>query len=345
MPVIAFLIACYGLWLRLMHLHGREFWWDEVYQFDHIHGPFKPFWLHCHYGDFTTFPGEYIHYPLVELFGMNKWILAIPHLILTVAGFYFLYLLCCRYMKTWVGFASAFLLFSLNNNLIFHSLEFRPYGALSVFALACLWIAHRLADGNEGMSWQAKSFMALSIIFMINYHAYGIVIFLLPLLFVFINQRTLPWKFLGLTLAIAFPIWVWYASYDHFGLTKNMMLVNKFKIYPFKYFADPLIDPFSFLKSVIGNLLGNRYLYVLLPPAFLSLVFPHSQRFKQWVFLLLLIILPLVMIFYTDVRSNYWFLQRQFTWVMSFFALWLGWCLDTLFLYLKELRQTRALRV
>lgn len=339
-----------GILLRLWKLHGRDLWGDEIYQFTCMKPLAEPFWTHQTYGDHSCFPGEYLlHYPLVKMFPMNKWILVGPHLLINVFGFYLLYKICQIYYQSWAGYLTAFLLYTFNSNLIFHSLEFRPYAVLPVLALASLYFSHRLWDKDFQMSKVKMFFTGVLFFLTINYHIYGIAILLLPIIFTFFYQRTqktdfviFPWRWFLVVCILSVPVWVWYASFNHLGLApaKVQALVDTFQ-----YIDDPLIDPFSFLKGVVGNLLGNRYLYVFLPLAFLSLVFPHPQRFKQWVFLLLLIILPLVMILYTDVRSNYWFLQRQFIWVMSFFALWLGWCLDTFFLYLKELRRKRASRV
>jgi len=39
------------------------------------------------------------------------------------------------------------------------------------------------------------------------------------------------------------------------------------------------------------------------------------------------------MILFIDLRSEYWFLQRQFVWVMPAFALFLGWAWESCALY------------
>ncbi len=342
---IALAISCYGLFLRMKALNGRELWNAESYQFDCIKGHFKPFWLHQNYGDLTTFPGEYLlNYPVVHFFGRDKWALAFPHLLATILGFYLLFLLCRKYMRSWVGFAVAFLMFALNGELVSHALEFRPYAVLPVLALGSLYIAHWLTEDFQIMSLTAKWLTAISIFFMINYHAYGILIFTLPLMFVLVvklidlrgNGFSLPWRFLVLVLAVSLLVWLWYSSYNNYGFTKNSLPISPVNSYEF--IASPLVHPVSFLKAVVGNLVGDRRLYVLLAGCFFIFVLPRLQQFKQLAFLLILVVLPILMILYFDIRSRYWFLQRQFIWVTPFFILWIAWFWDMGYVFLRRKR-------
>ena len=328
---IALALSCYGLFLRFKVFNGHEIWNDEFYQLNCMKGPFKPFWLHQNYGDFTAFPGEYLlNYPVVHFFGGDRWALAFPHLLVTILGFYLLFLLCHKYMRSWVGFAVTFLMFALNGELVLHALEFRPYAVLLVLALGSLYIAHRLTEDFQTMSLAAKWLTAVSIFFMINYHAYGILIFTLPLMFVlaakFIDSRgndfSLPWRFLALVLVVSLPVWLWYSSYNNYGFTKNSLPISP--VNPYEFIASPLTHPVSFSKVVVGNLVGDRRLHVLLAGCFFVFILPRLQQFKQLVFLLLLVVLPILMILYFDVRSHYWFLQRQFVWTTPFFILWIG---------------------
>src|SRR3989338_3669672 len=68
------------------------------------------------------FPGDYILiYPFYRLFGENKWGLAIPHIIITAIGFYLLYILCRKYLKTVLGYTITFAIFAYNYTLIRHA--------------------------------------------------------------------------------------------------------------------------------------------------------------------------------------------------------------------------------
>lgn len=51
------------------------------------------------------FPCDYVLiYPFYKIFGKNKWGLALPHIFITLVGFYLLYILCRKYFKTIWGY-------------------------------------------------------------------------------------------------------------------------------------------------------------------------------------------------------------------------------------------------
>ena len=43
-----------------------------------------------------------------------------------------------------------------------------------------------------------------------------------------------------------------------------------------------------------------------------------------------MIVLPLQLLFLADLFNRYWFIQRQFVWVMAWYAFFLGWCWDSI---------------
>ena len=99
-----------GMYLRVMRYHKRELWGDELIQYNDTAGPLKPFWIDGYnYGDHSGFPGDYLlTYPFIKIFGLHKWGLAIPHILLTIVGFYFLYKVCRYYCKSVWGYAIVF---------------------------------------------------------------------------------------------------------------------------------------------------------------------------------------------------------------------------------------------
>ena len=120
--LIALFFTILGFYLRLKQLINRELWTDELWQLAQTKGAFKPIWHRISVTDFTSFPGVYLlNYPFVNLFGTNKWVVNIPNYIITLLSFYFLYLICQKYLKTFWGFFVAFLFLCFNGNLIFHS--------------------------------------------------------------------------------------------------------------------------------------------------------------------------------------------------------------------------------
>lgn len=340
MPLVIILISVVGIFLRLWKLHGRDLWGDEIYQFTCMKPLAEPFWTHQTYGDHSCFPGEYLlHYPLVKMFPMNKWILVGPHLLINVFAFYLLYKICQIYYQSWAGYLTAFLLYTYNGNLIFHSLEFRPYAVLPVLALASLYFNHRVWNADFQKSRMKMFFTGVLFFITINYHIYGIAIFLLPVVLTFFYQRIqktdfviFPWKWFLIVAMLSIPVWVWYASFNHLGLAPAKM---QSVVDTFQYIDDPKKKFVSFLKSILGNLIAiKKGRAILVITAFLFL-FLSKNRFGQLLFACLLIILPIGLILYFDIRNHYWFLDRQFVWVMPWAAVFIGWVFDDAFVKTK----------
>jgi len=331
--LIALAFSAWGLYLRYVTLRNRAFEGDDLYQYNCMAGDFKPFWLFQKFGDFSSFPGEYVlNYFPVHWFGPNKWGLAIPHILVTIAGFFLLYALCRRYVQSWVGYAVAFGIFALNTNLVFHSFEFRPYAVLPVLALSSLWLAHRYAD-QGGYKSRAEAFWSgLLIVVIVNYHIYGIALFALPLLYAavvhFLRLRKLPPVLPILPVSIvALGIWAYYASYNHFGAVHNSFQPA---METFLYIPNPMEKPVGFLKAVFANLIGFRAGYILLVSLIIAPLTAAGKRAEQLLFFGILVVLPILLILYADIKSQYWFIQRQFIWVMPFFAILLGSQWDTI---------------
>jgi hypothetical protein len=348
--IFAITISCYGLYLRFMKLGHRELWKDEVYQFHCMQGAFKPFWLHQNYGDHSTFPGEYLlNYFFVQGFGMNKWGLAIPHIFITIIGFWLLYKVGHFYFRSWVGYFIAFVIMAFNQLLVFHSFEFRPYAVLPVLALASLYCAHRIND--KACSWSKRDtfLTGLLVVIVVNYHAYGLTICFLPLMFValvhwkrnslsrpkesFFNNKMSRADLLVLSFftLIALLLWGWYAAYNNWGLAPNLKAQSVRET--FEVISNPAVKPYAFFKTIMISLVANKWRSFFLFSIVLSLLLPVGKKFEQFVFAGILIILPISLILYADLRSHYWFLDRQFVWVMPFASIFLGWQWDNIYCF------------
>jgi hypothetical protein len=48
-----------------------------------------------------------------------------------------------------------------------------------------------------------------------------------------------------------------------------------------------------------------------------------------------MVIIPIELICMADMKQGYWFLQRQFIWIISLFSFYIGWCWDAAAIYLK----------
>lgn len=330
--IIALVFTFYGMYLRFLFLVNREFWTDELYSLHVMQGAFKPFWQRIYYTDFTYFPGEYIlNWPFVFFFKTNKWGVSIPHILFTLLGFYFLYLICKRYFHSIFAWIATFALVAIHRELIVHSFELRPYAILPVLALATFYFAEQIVSSRFYLSVARKVMLGLFFVFVIIYHAHGIIILALVFIYfllcesagrsfkeIFIHN----YRFLGIMVITGSFLFLWYSAGNPY-LTKGM----DYNI--FQFVPNPIINPFAFIKCILGNLIGDKKLYLLALALIFPFLLPYRIRFQQIGFLLALVIFPITVILSIALSVGYWFLQRQFIWVMPFFAFLIGWCIDS----------------
>ena len=138
-------------------------------------------------------------------------------------------------------------------------------------------------------------------------------------------------RFFGTVFLVGIPIWLWYAA----GNPLDMFLSpNQFNT--FQFIPNPLIQPVGFLKAIFGNLIGYKKFYILLLGFAPMLFMSFAQKKQQILFFLLIIVLPIELIFLSDLFKGYMFLQRQFFSAMTLFAFFLGWQWDAIILKLNE---------
>lgn len=336
-----FFFSIYGICLRLMKLHRHTLWGDEYFQLEVMKGSFwdllkaLPKHEYCSYlsGDF------YLTYPFFKLFSYNKWGLAIPHIISSIIGFYVLYLICKRYFKTVLGYLVAFSIMCFNATLIWHATEIRTYAVLPTLALSTFYLSGTLLNEYSVMSKKKKILIGAFFVFVIWFHLYGIFMPYLSMIFLlitkfknpsfkFVLRRTL--KFMGIVSAVALPFWI----YCIFG--PHVILGPEYNIDTFLYIPNPLHNLVGFLKGIFGNLIGNKKLYFLLIGLFYPFFISYRERYEQILFFFLLVFIPIAVIFLSDLIHYYYFIQRQFIWVMPYFAFFLGWTWDSLFEFIRQ---------
>lgn len=322
------LISLYALYLRINWRIINDFARDEFFQLTQLKVSFLrlletvPHSEHCLYlqGDY------YLMYPFFKIFGFSKWV-ALPHFIITLLGFYLLYLLCKSYCKTIWGYIIAFGIVCLNPTLIKHATEIRVYAVLPTLALGCLYLCLQLANGKIKRKWLAGIFF----IFTIWFHAYGILILTTAFIFSFLaNYKSFNkdvFKLMIIVFCIAMPLWVF-----------SVIMGDKmFKegVDTFQWISSPFKSPINFSKDVFANLIGytHKQLYILLIGVGLPFIFPLKERFRQISFFIVMIVFPIGAILVADIINDYWFIQRQFIWVMPFFAFFLGWTWDSFLCY------------
>jgi hypothetical protein len=335
-PAIVLSLCVTGLYLRYNTLAHRDFAGDELFSLANATGPLPPFWEKLSVGKLISFPGHYLSlWPFGQIFGANKWGLTIPHALAAIFGFYMLYVLCKKTFKTSWAFFITFAIVCFNQPLIFHSLEIRPYGVLSTLALICFYFSEKIVTQGHRLSFVKKLLIGMFFIFTTIYQAYGILIISSCLAFFILDElgsKTVrqvwlnTYSFLLPFAFIALPLFYWYGTGNHHIKSDNI----ERGIYTFQYIPNPLLNLPGFLKGIFGNLIGNKKLYILLLGSFIPLFLPHKDRLKQIGFLLILVVLPIELIFISNLWGNYWFLQRQFIWTVPLFAFYLGWCWDSL---------------
>lgn len=348
--MIALALSLAGLYLRYETLAHRELSGDELYQLEDGRMPFSPPWDRSSTNEVTSFKGDYLlTYPFMRIFGNNKWGVMIPHILATALGFYFLYLICRKYFKTAWGYTVTFAVAAFNSNLIFHSFELRPYAVLPTLALTSFYLADKVVTSPHQLNPLQKFLVGLFFVLVVAYHAYGIfIVFFCLTYFILLELGRQPLsqvifknaKFCGLLAIFALPAFIWFAT----GVTDfSIAYFQAQKLDTFQYIPNPLVNLTDFLKAIFGNLVGDKRFYFLLIGILLAFVIPHKERLKQTGFFLVLIVLPIQIKFLVDVFKEYWFIQRQFIWVMPLFAFFLGWCWDAVIRHFTSRRQPQTL--
>jgi hypothetical protein len=323
-----------------VYLYHHTLWTDEIFYLTPAKGTFLGLLEALPKGQFCSYlSGDiFIFFPFFKIFSFNKWGLAIPCVISTITGFYLLYLISKMYFKSAWAYLITFSIVCFNANLIVHATEIRTYAFLPTLALATFYVFKKAADMNFILKISKKFWIILFFILVIWFHVYGILMFSVCLLFILAskykdNNFKENFKSLtcltGIILLLAMPLWL----YSVFGPHINYSQLN---INLFDYIPNPSQDIVGFLKGIFGNLIGYKKLYFMLLGMFVPLIFSYKDRYRQLLFLVIMIILPISLILASDVLQKYWFIQRQFIWVMPLFAFFLGWTWDSFLMMLKR---------
>ena len=342
-PLILLPIFFYGMYLRLIELAGHEITGDEHWQLNQMHGSFKELWDGLPKNEFCSYlSGDYyLTYPFFKIFGYNKWGLAIPHIISTLIGFYLLYCICRLLFKTPVGSIISFLIVCFNANLIDYATRVRVYAVLPTLAMAAFLIIHNMMARNERIRGVQRGLLDILLMVTILFHAYGVLIVFFPLIYLVWDHRgekdylqSLKFlvKHLLIVGVVTMPLWI----YSVFGPHLNWDPIMSHKgPATFFFIPNPAENMIGFLKGVFGNLVGFKKFYVFLlgGAGLLFIPYSFSEKCRQIAFLLVLVFFPIGLILVSDIRNNYWFIQRQFIWVIPFFALFLGWVWDSIIVW------------
>jgi 4-amino-4-deoxy-L-arabinose transferase-like glycosyltransferase len=335
-PILIVAICILAGHLRLTYLAQHELHGDESLQIAQMQGTFLELLQAPRL--FSYLSGDYyLTYPFFKIFSYDKWGLAIPHIISTIIGFYLLYLICRHYLKTTLGFIITFLVVCFNDTMIIHATEIRPYAVLPTLCLASFYVLLRIirspAPTRINAQWPAIFILLVTTLF----HVYGLMMILLPWAFLLLTHRKTPHfkdaffqtsRIMLIVLGISLPVYAFSMLGPHVLWHNQGYQTNQYVPYPWE-------DLGAFLKNVFGNLVGSKKFYILLPGLAIPLFLSFKDRGAQVLLLIIMVIVPIVLLFGMDLKQNYFFVQRQFIWVMPFFALLLGWVWESLFLYLQ----------
>lgn len=314
------LLLAAALWLRIMSFATRDLWIDETEQLGAVSN--RGFFSLLKYLSEIPggFPGDYfLTYPFAHL-SLNKWVISIPHFLSMALTFYLFYRIWRDFFSGKLGYLVALACLTFNKTLVFHALEFRPYGTFTMVVLLQFWLTGHLRAIAEHGAPRGRGlwllFGALGTAFTCLFHAFGPLAVLGSAAYFVATWRPFPsvnrlWKF-------AFPILLGglliLPLYYHFA--KPM---QSFNIDPFYYIPCSLVG----LWKVIAILCGSRPFYVFLP-VLVAAFFMKGYLRERLSLLVFMVAIPLAAILINDLRNQYWFIQRQFVWTMPFFAIFLG---------------------
>ena len=335
---VVLLITALGLYFRFDRLNRRDLWGDELTFHNMRWNGTTRTWdkplpeVLLDNLKIKQFPGDILLlWPFYRVFGLNKWALAFPRILLTILGFYLLYRAGKQYFKTVWGYLIAFLIFSFNNNLIFHAFEIRPYGILVTLSLASFLMMKSVVE-DEVPSLLKRIGISAFIWLTLLFHFYGSFILLFNYSFHLVAARgrfrgkiiLRNVKDYGFGVLLALPLWLYFT----FGFSSSYMNWD-----PYEYIPQGVI---SLFKGVVGNLIGFKPAYVFLPAMIVPFIVPYEERWQQIQFFLIFVVIPVGIIFAVSVIAHYYFIQRLFVWVMPLFVILLGWVWDSLIIYLTE---------
>jgi len=347
--VILWSIFLYGMYLRVTRLERYDFSPDEIWQLKAMEGKsflemvqFLPRWEFFSYlsGDY------YLIYPFFRIFEYDRLGLAIPHFISAVLGFYLLYRVGRLHFKTPFGYIISFLIIAFNSNMIYHATEIRVYAVLPTLSLGAYLIIHSMISDNEKIQPLKKWLFDLKLVLITLFHVYGVFIVFFPLVYLIWDSRRandymqklkFMMKHLLIVGVLTAPIWL----YSVFGPHNDWYKLDHGEDLTFAFIPNPMINFIGFLKGIVGNLVGYKKFYVFLIgiAGLLIIPYPLREKLRQIVLTIIMILIPIGVILILDIRHGYWFVQRQFIWVMPFFALFLGWIWDSLIFWLLERSQ------
>lgn len=332
--IAAIFLSFVGLALRFYQRWNFDLWGDELAQ---INICFKPWEKQLAFiREAIQFPGEHLlTCPPALMFGLHKWILATPHIIIVSISFYYLSKLLISEFKSLIGLCIALSIYAFNNHLIFHAFEIRAYSILPVFSFLSFFITRSIVQ-DKNVSNKNRFLRTCFIILCLLYHYYGSYILFFTYLYhltcsrknnSFLDTFILNIKNYGVSLMIALPIWIYFVT----GLNATIVQQTGDKL-TFLYIDKDFI---GFTKSVLANLVGQKIFYPLLLGLFFPYFIPYKNRLKDILYTIFLFVIPVILLLISSLKFNYYFIPRLYVWIIPLMGIYLGRVWEESILYLQ----------
>ena len=329
-----FSIFCF---LRLKYRFRPEFFSDELHTISGFQHPFADYLL-------QYLPRNEFHYPLdfLLMYPIGHWIsssqfaIMIPHLLAMVL--FFVLLVVINWQKVlslsfsspdpkWLNILAA-LMMTFNETQILHSLILRPYAILSLLAIVAIVLAEAVLGAerfNVGLVFMISGFIV--------FHNYCLLMFCIGIGYIgmkslksltfssfasLLKSRMCSIKIITLGILLSVPV---LAVYHQAPALRPEYLANS-QIDPHQYIK-PGLKGWIQVLAIYYGFIPFRILLLSLT-VFGTLLFVVEKKWKPILFLLMWVVIPTLLIYIVDVRMKYWFIQRQFLWVMPFHAVYVA---------------------
>lgn len=289
------------------------------------------------------FHGAYLLlYPIGHFISVDKFIVGIPYILLSLLFYYlFARVNWARLMgldnshewisSKWANVLACFLI-AYNNTLIIYAFELRPYSVLCLLMLVALFVSWKIVAQNRLNVW-----LICYAFLIISFHNYGFFMLIV-----------------GLSYCVSFRLFLestkggsWIRRVGSYWPAVINLLMATVCSYPFfwLYQTRPVLrthlqmnfDVHQYIHAGIAGAVQVMAIYygfrsdfkwvrliIVLLVACGVFLFIYQKKWAPILFVLILVIGPTYAIYLQDLRLKYWFIQRQFLWVIPFHAAFVG---------------------
>lgn len=336
--IILFLFLFFRLYLRTIN----NFWTDEIEEIKNLtslmHLLFQ-YLPHIPGGS----PGHYlITLPFNVLYPYNKYVLSIPGFFSQVAVFLLIPKVISKLFKTnlyetQIAVLITRIIYTFDPTLSYQSIEIRPYSMLPllwvIIAILLPAIYEQTTGKTSSISPLKKILLILCLLTLIVFHYYVLLMMISVYTYIYLSshQKAKGYlsnsfsKIISVGILLSIPLLI-YFSPGSFNFNFDTLGVIK------EYFSN-----YSFLRSNgINRIYWQNLLYYafIISSLIISIVLLKGKlkRSKKLIKSIgILVIFPIVVIFFLDLHNHYWFLLRQFAWTMIPLYMSLGLFVSKLF--------------